>query len=496
MDPVENKNGVGADGDPRSAKQTSDDATSSDAQVAAALSHGIVSPRRTVVNTLTPPEHHEEPAAPAPATSTYTPPTTTAQINESFAKTNAETLEKIAENAVKAPVEAPTPSAPTAPAAPAPAPAAPASGPVQASFATPRAAAPTSAPVVPASTEPTAPAPAPVVPAAPAAAPAPAPSQTAPVSAPVQPAAPTPMASMPPRDFPRDHADRGDIILGGGGKPKKKLGLGIIIGLIAIAVLIVVAVVLFFVNRNQGNDQATDGGSFTREETVAAWNNFFNYIYMGTESSSPVTLPQEDTETRFAIEASVPPVGQRLQDYYEKVNSLFTPLSAAFANNFSGSSEDLNSISNDLATLTAISQVQNLNLVAIVELYNQSVQNVGGLDAAYANTAAVVQEVKDAAVSNYASLAGSDNATVQSYYAAIINYVNQVADTFSPVYIRACTNEDGLNVACAANEYLGDNPDFAVATEAAAITEPLITNIKAKASAINAAVNSEDNQEE
>lgn len=251
MDPAENKNGVGANGDPRSTKQTSDDATSSDAQVAAALSHGIVSPRRTVVNTLTPPEHHEEPVAPAPVTSTYTPPTTTAQINESFAKTNAETLEKIAENAVKAPAEAPTPSAPTAPAAPAPAPAAPASGPVQASFATPRAAAPTSAPVASASAEPTAPAPAPVVPAAPAVAPAatpaPAPSQTASASAPVQSAAPAPMASMPPRDFPRDHADRGDIILGGGGKPKKKLSknikFGIIIGLVFVAVGIIIAAV-------------------------------------------------------------------------------------------------------------------------------------------------------------------------------------------------------------------------------------------------------------
>lgn len=367
----------------------------------------------------------------------------------------------------------------------------------------------TSAQPAPTATQaPAAPAPASVPASAPAPAPAPA-ANTAPAHeinsltpSPVRTSAPQSIAEpqrpapiqAPTLLFPEQQrqavntsTEHGDIILNGG-RPKKR-SHALIIGIIVAAVLVVVTVALALIGlRSDDDETATDGSTFTQEETIAAWNRFFNFIYSGTESILPNIPSQDDTSLEFAFMASVPPSGQRLQEYYATVNNLFNPLTVSIGNYFPDLDDELAVVGENLAMLTTISQVENLNLTGIIERYNQAIQEAGGLDAAY-NLSTVIQQVKDEVNDNYAILSASDNMNVQRYYTAITSYGVQVIDALSPVYLRGCTNDGSLNVACVESIVLEINPDLGIAFDAAAVTEASANSLEEAAMTINTTIN-------
>ena len=303
--------------------------------------------------------------------------------------------------------------------------------------------------------------------------------------APIQ--APTLLFPEQQRQAINTSTEHGDIILNAG-RPKKR-PLALIIGIIVTAVIIVAAVVLALVGlTGDKGDTEADGSALTQEETIAAWNRFFNFIYSGAESTLPNIPSQDDAPLEFAFMASVPPSGQRLQEYYVAVNNLFDPLTASIGNHFPDLSNELTVIDENLATLTTISQVENLNLMGIIERYNQAIQEAGGLDASY-DLSTVVQRVKDEINENYAILNTSDNASMQSYYTAITNYGVQVVDVLSPVYLRGCTSDGSLNVACVESIVQEMNPDLGVASDAVAITETLANSLEGAAMTINTTIN-------
>ena len=484
MDPDQNK------------KSATDEAA---ADLPSEVMGGIVSPNPKAVHDFNPDVHQAEEPVAAPAASTMAvahEPQVGATADNPLTKFDlerAQAQEKAkAEAAARAPktasaeAEAPAPASAVAsrPAAPAAVPSRPAQPlttmPAAAPAVQPRPATPTQ-PSTPAPTAPSQPVAAtPVRPAAPAPQPAP-PTQPAPIQ-------------MPPAQFPTQQAapaDHGDIILGGGDSPKKKFNPILIAG-IAVGVILVVVIAalgLMNLNKNSGGESAgpVDGASFTREETIAAWNKFFNYLYSGTADTGVAPLPEDIETLGFAVDQSVAPMGEDAAAYITQANELYAPLQDALSNHFPDALTDWETFKTAYTTVATISALPNLRAPELIAQYYQAAaEDLDNVDAA-----AVRQAVLDYVAETYASLNVENNEYLRTYYDAELFYAGQVLDSMSFVYIYPCLTDEGLDASCSADLLIQDNQELTVPMDAAMIISGLLTTIHESSAKINRLVNSD-----
>ena len=470
MDPDQNK------------KSTTDEAA---ADLPPEVMGGIVSPNPKAVHDFNPDVHQAEKLVAAPAASTMAvahEPQVGATADNPLTKFDlerAQTQEKAkAEAAARAPkaasaeAEAPVPAPAVAsrPAAPAAAP----SRPVQPLTIMPVAAPAANQPAVPAQPVP------PAQSATPAPQPAP-PTQPAPVQ-------------MPPAQFPTQQAapaDHGDIILGGGDSPKKKFNPILIAGIAVGVILVVVIAVLGLMNLNKNSDGESagpvDGASFTREETIAAWNKFFNYLYSGTADTGVAPLPEDIETLGFAVDQSVAPMGEDAAAYIAQANELYAPLQDALSNHFPDALTDWETFKTAYTTVATISALPNLRAPELIAQYYQvAAEDLDNVDAA-----AVRQAVLDYVAETYASLNLENNEYLRTYYDAELFYAGQVLDNMSFVYIYPCLTDEGLDASCSADLLIQDNQELTVPMDAAMIISGLLTTIHEASAKINRLVNSD-----
>ena len=475
----------------------------SDASLPPEVMGGIVSPNPKAVHDFDPDVHQAEEPVVAPATRTLAvahEPQVGATADNPLTKFDLERAQAQEKAKAEAAARAPK-AAPAEAEAPAPAPA------VQSQLATPAVA--PSRPAQPLTTMPTA-APAvqsqPATPTQPAtpATPAPtAPNQPAAAATSVRPVAPAPQPApptqpapvqMPPAQFPTQQAapaDHGDIILGGGDSPKKKLNPILIAGIVVGAILVVVIAVLGLMNlnKNSGGESAgpVDGASFTREETIAAWNKFFNYLYSGTEDTGVAPLPEDIETLGFAVDQSVAPIGEDAAAYIAQANELYAPLQDALSNHFPDALTDWETFKTAYTTVATISALPNLRAPELIAQYYQvAAEDLDNVDAA-----AVRQAVLDYVAETYASLNVENNEYLRTYYDAELFYAGQVLDNMSFVYIYPCLTDEGLDASCSADLLIQDNQELTVPMDAAMIISGLLTTIHESSAKINRLVNSD-----
>ena len=463
---------------------------------------GIVSPNPKAVHDFNPDVHQAEEPVAAPAASTMAvahEPRVGATADNPLTKFDlerAQAQEKAkAEAAARAPkaasaeAEAPVPAPAVAsrPAAPAAAPSRPVrpltTMPAAAPAVQPQPAVPAQ-PVTPASAANQPAVPAPPVPPAQSATPAP------------QPAPPTQPApvQMPPAQFPAQQAapaDHGDIILGSGDSPKKKFNPILIAGIAVGVILVVVIAVLGLMNlnKNSGDESAgpVDGASFTREETIAAWNKFFNYLYSGTADTGVAPLPEDIETLGFAVDQSVAPMGEDAADYIAQANELYAPLQDALSNHFPDALTDWETFKTAYTTVATISALPNLRAPELIAQYYQvAAEDLDNVDAA-----AVRQAVLDYVAETYASLNVENNEYLRTYYDAELFYAGQVLNNMSFVYIYPCLTDEGLDASCSADLLIQDNQELTVPMDAAMIISGLLTTIHESSAKINRLVNSD-----
>ena len=497
MDPDQNK------------KSATDEAA---ADLPSEVMGGIVSPNPKAVRDFNPDVHQAEEPVAAPAASTMAvahEPQVGATADNPLTKFDlerAQAQEKAkAEAAARAPktasaeAEAPAPASAVAsrPAAPAAVPSRPAQPlttmPAAAPAVQPRPATPTQ-PATPAPTAPSQPVAAtPVRPAAPAPQPAP-PTQPAPVQ-------------MPPAQFPTQQAapaDHGDIILGGGDSPKKKFNPILIAGIAVGVILVVVIAVLGLMNlnKNSGGESAgpVDGASFTREETIAAWNKFFNYLYSGTEDTGVAPLPEEPlniegtdqmtdiAQSAFTLDQSIAPIGEDPVTYMTRAKELLEPLRTAIPNHFATAIDDFNSLSSSMDVLITISTINNISLEDLAtEYYDLTIEMAGS-----ATHEAIATEITEIVATNYASLNNPENSVLQSYYNAELTYTQMFLDAFGTSYLLPCLDEDNiLDATCAIDGFIHYNPQFILPADIYLTQNDTVMNVHATAIAINRIINAD-----
>ena len=463
---------------------------------------GIVSPNPKAVHDFNPDVHQAEKPVAAPAASTMAvahEPQVGATADNPLTKFDlerAQAQEKAkAEAAARAPkaasaeteAPAPAPAVASRPAAPAAAP----SRPVQPLTTMPAAApAVQSQPAVPA--QPVTPASAANQPAVPAPPVPPAQSAT-PAPQPAPPTQPAPV-QMPPAQFPTQSAapaDHGDIILGSGDSPKKNFNPILIAGIAVGVILVVVIAVLGLMNlnKNSGSESAgpVDGASFTREETIAAWNKFFNYLYSGTADTGVAPLPEDIETLGFAVDQSVAPMGEDAAAYITQANELYAPLQDALSNHFPDALTDWETFKTAYTTVATISVLPNLRAPELIAQYYQvAAEDLDNVDAP-----AVRQAVLGYVAETYASLNVENNEYLRTYYDAELFYAGQVLDNMSFVYIYPCLTDEGLDASCSADLLIQDNQELTVPMDAAMIISGLLTTIHESSAKINRLVNSD-----